>query len=273
MRNGIPDGELPPIHKITMQGSLLTWKVFGHNFKKPKSKKGRKVVGFSKASRLKLIKVLATIDWTQASPCLFVTLTYPDECQRSYAAELSKDRSWFWRQMEDYAKRQLSCIWRMEWKERQSGELKGQWMPHYHLMVFNYQWIEHEAVNEMWRNALGHAQYVRTEVKRMANPSQAGYYVCKYQAKPEDCSLVNGVHLNCLPGRQWGILRRKCLPLAEKVELSLADGEAARLARKKAAEAYKGIDLTQDQSFTLIGKRAEEIWAIFEQMALTEGDW
>lgn len=94
------------------------------------------ITKFSRSSRRRLMHILNTVK-RDILP-LFVTLTYPDEFYLHHLdGELWKRdlRRFEWRFRRKFPK---GCfIWRLEVVDRKSGEYKGEFFPHFHLLVFN----------------------------------------------------------------------------------------------------------------------------------------
>lgn len=238
---------------ITVQGQLLVWKQLNPHPHTPECKTRGQVRTFSKASRLRLLKLFATIDWTRAEPALFITLTYPDDVRITTNKELNVHRYVFIRYIEKLLGKDISVIWRIEWQDRQTGKYVGELYPHFHLMVFNVKYIHHATVNKLWRKTIGYKEYTRTETKGMKCPAQAGFYVAKYVGKETDCSLVNAAYLNTVPpGRQWGLLRPQLLPRCKEqsIRVEASHMQGIREMCEIAYPAIKGYD----GSFTLLGK-------------------
>lgn len=243
--------------EITSQGGLLKAKVVPPNpTYRPVVKRGQ-VVGFSDEARWRMIQRVATLDWTRARPALFITLTYPDWPRAKIERAVTAQRDKFFLYSERQLGKPFSALWRIEWKPRLTGMHVGEIMPHMHLMVFNVRYMPYWVVNATWKGIIGYKDYVRTETKRMVNDRQAGYYISKYCAKVEDCSLVNAAYLNNPPtGRNWGIHRRDLLPVAAKNDMVLEPGSTMEILRRIARPWFPTV-LQSDQSFTLIGKSAE----------------
>lgn len=98
---------------------------------KPPKKRGE-VTEFTAASRRRMLDFMAKIDNTLIP--LFVTLTYPDnfpayhETFKSHLDLLGQRIRRRWPE--------AFIVWKLEFKERQSGENKGKLAPHYHLFVY-----------------------------------------------------------------------------------------------------------------------------------------
>ncbi len=203
---------------ITFQGQLFTWKVGQppRHFD-PKSERGI-VSSFSRWSRMRMLKLVATIDWQKAGECRFITLTYPDECGKQTRKQLNQARAVFWRSVENLMDKHVCCLWRLEWKLRLSGVFEGEWMPHWHLIAFDMPRIDKYTVRRFWQQAIQSPILPRTKVQKMKSERQVGYYVSKYAAKTDDTVLVNGAKHNTYTGRLWGVLRKELLPQCPKQE-------------------------------------------------------
>lgn len=218
-------------------------------------------MGFSPAARLRMLKLIATIDWKKAGHCLFVTLTYPDDDIPMNNKATNSHRYLLHRWIEQHLGKDTCVLWRIEWQTRKTGKLVGCMCPHFHLVVFNVRYLPYKEINAEWARIIGARAYVRTEVKGMTNAQQTVYYVAKYCAKVEevDCSLVNAAYLNS-GGRSWGILRAGLLP-RHKLKIARHKPTNVEDALKLARELRPQI-ANHEGSFTLIGNTAVEV-AVF----------
>ncbi len=89
---------------------------------------------FSPGSRRRLMVLLNSIDRSRVAKPFFVTLTWHETWpatstgrQRQLDALLKRLERSFGR---------FATIWRVEWKQRLSGQHAGTWAPHMHLLVF-----------------------------------------------------------------------------------------------------------------------------------------
>jgi len=91
------------------------------------------VVGFSRASRKRLLEFMAKVRYD--TQLIFLTLTYPDHFPQSedaWEAHFEAFRRRFERRFP-----QWRCIWRKEMKMRKSGDFKGFFAPHWHFLVWS----------------------------------------------------------------------------------------------------------------------------------------
>ena len=138
------------------------------------------VSGFSAQSRKRMIDLLVRINFEKAG----LTLTYPDRNGPPDYKIYERDRQTFQKRM----KRKFpdcSAIWRREYESRKTGEFTGDIFPHYHYMFFGLPFFDHEELNLLWQEVIDYYQYVRTEIKGLANHRQAMFYLTKYMSKPE----------------------------------------------------------------------------------------
>jgi len=235
----LPYGPMPPLFTVTSQGRLLTVKYRGRG-KHPVKTVGSTCQGFGRASRMAQMAFLNTLDVPKCEPCLFITLTIPDEKLQDADEKLVQWRSDFWRRMEARVGK-TAAMWRIEFKPRLSGLYPGVLFPHYHFMVFNCKFICMNYVNEQWGKVIGWKQYLRTETKGMENWQQTCYYVSKYLAKVEDCvgSLVIGVNLN--KGKKWGVLRKKLVPICSRFVYSGQEAAEEKELLDYSRSCWKGV--------------------------------
>lgn len=183
------------------------------------------VTGFSSASRRRLMRVIASVE--RAERPVFVTLTYPDE----FDDNMSKWK----RDIDVLGKRLLrkvagvGFVWRIEFKERQSGKSSGRIAPHFHLLIYNASYRELRTfIPDAWYDIVGSLidDHLRagTRVEKIHSFGGIMRYVGKYITK------VDGFPGEWT-GRAWGIIGRESLPWAVRVVISLSEDEGKRLIR------------------------------------------
>lgn len=183
------------------------------------------VVGFSSASRRRLMRLIASLE-RDARP-VFVTMTYPDV----FPEGLDKWK----RDIDVFGKRlarqypQAGFLWRIEFKERQSGESRGRVAPHFHLLVYGASYRDLRGwVPGAWWAAVGsrHADHLRvgTRVEHIYSWGGIMRYVGKYIAKEDD-------YPSEWQGRAWGVIGRGNLPWAVEVVIGLTHDESTKLVR------------------------------------------
>jgi hypothetical protein len=227
------------------------------------------VDGFSAAARLRLLKRIATINWSEIPMSIFLTLTYPDECAERTYKQRGQDRFMFMRHIEKHLGRKVCGVWRVEWLPRRSGTLKGMILPHYHILLFGVSFVHYREINRWWKCVLHHDGYVRTEVKLARSPQMAGMYVAKYMSKKtERASLVNGAYLNN-PGRHYGYHRASMIPrhLEDWLD-NPTDQQVAELTRF-ANEVLPWLNKHHTGSWTLLGTYADRAREIMRKIGLT----
>jgi hypothetical protein len=166
----------------------------------------QQVTDFSKHSRKRLLRLLATIDKSASLP-LFVTLTYPAIFPT--ARESKKHLDNFLKRLAR-AYPTVSAIWRLEMQSRGA--------PHYHLLVWGVGFIPFERVARWWYDVVnsgdGKHLLAGTQVKRVRSWRGVWSYASKYMAKPLDTPEGDTWFK---PGRFWGIHNRACLPTVEPI--------------------------------------------------------
>lgn len=186
---------------------------------------GRVVAGFSRQSKNRLTRLIATTD--KAKRPVFATLTYPDE--------FSRDEGVWKRHLDSFGKRFRrlfpggSFIWRIEFKDRKSGVAAGEIAPHFHLLVWGtglYEFRQFAGV--AWGGVVqsGDERHLRagTSSERVRTWNGVMSYVSKYVAKEED-------YPPGWTGRAWGVVGRENLPLVPVVRFLLDPEHAVRMVR------------------------------------------
>lgn len=256
---------------VEIQGERLTVSTNLTEYTIPKSKKGRFVSKFSRQARLRLLKMVASMDWSSIDCGLFITLTYPPGRVAFNVDTRNKQRFLFHRYMEKHLDREIPLLWRIEWKRRKSGADAGTIVPHFHFLAPGVKWIPKELIRQWWRTIIGHEGHLSTDVQPLMNAKHQALYVSKYCAKmPDDHTLDNVPNLN-IRGRHYGFHRRSRIPMAARVTFrDISPGLVAEL-RATAASVLPSYDCRFDSGFTLLGGRAKKILDRVRQLALAEG--
>lgn len=196
----------------------------------PKNQRG-KVSTFSRRSRSRLLRKLASCDRSALSQSLLVTLTYP----RSFATGSSTYKRHFdtWSKRLERRFPGASAIWKLEFQDRGA--------PHFHLIVMGVPFMARQWLSRTWFEVVKsddpHHRVVGTQVQRVKSYRKALSYAAKYVAKlPVGESASE-------PGRFWGVIGRKNLPSAV-LEWSLEPQGYARLARFVRSLARSGTQRT-----------------------------
>lgn len=162
------------------------------------------VTGFSKASRLRMIKRLAAIKRAVLADGLWIDLTYPHVMQDGRRAR--RDLFTFLKRLKR-AFPGVSGIWKMELQER--GAI------HFHIMGWGADWIPHDWLAAAWYEICdtGNPDHLAagTSIHAVHSAKRAGVYASKYQSKE-----VEGYQ--DIEGRWWGMFGDWKQHLAEVVE-------------------------------------------------------
>lgn len=260
------------VHEITHQGKLFKWKIARPEYTKPPTKKKDAYATFSAQSRLRLLSLMATIDYEKMRPAKFITFGYPDTHLPSKKEECNRQRRDFWRHIENHLGRQVCGLWRLEWIDRKSGEWKGCYCPHFHLMVFDCEGLEKKNVWDFWGRAVGNPPYVEVDCQDMTNEKQCGLYVGKYCAK--SASLLDNV-LNLskwFPGRCWGKHRIERIKRHPKSVYRLCTSDFLDGLWEYGTETLQKKNVYENESFTLLGEKAVEMHEILREF-MVDPDW
>lgn len=159
------------------------------------------ISAFSRASRKRLLEKMARSRNMDSG--YFGTFTYPGDFtyeSKDVKSHLSTFRKRIFRLLP-----QARIIWRMEILPRQTGDSAGEFVPHFHLLIFGIPyghevWLESK-LSEWWDEIANHndadVPFLRSEVKQIRSRKMAVYYASKYAAKVSDWSDSEF-------GRHWG---------------------------------------------------------------------
>ena len=203
-----------------------------------------KIKGMSAGSRARLMgKILAWHD----VPNVMLTLTYPDEPANDPKRDLKNFKM---RLARNYPA--VTGVWRMEIVPRKSGQLRGVFMPHFHLILHVPDGVDYERfkrdASEMWtsvcrkdfwtpRNAELHKRR-GTDCQRIRSAQGALSYASKYIAKEDKAESIEA-------GRSWGLIGKPNMTRIAVIEIPrLWRDELAHkvcLAIRRRAPKSKGI--------------------------------
>lgn len=205
----------------------------GVKMPRPPQSDKRTIGPWSGQSRMRMLKLLNQIDYPRLGRSVFLTLTYPDSCLvKEYAARTAQ-RTNFLRYVETSIGKNASCIWRIEWEERQSGHYTGRLAPHYHMMMLNVKWLGKEKVREWWRRTIKAPDGpLITDVRRIYNEDGVARYLSKYIAKYVALDLCTYLRSPFEFGQHWGCTRKHLIPMCRtRVDRILTEQEIKRFKR------------------------------------------
>ena len=219
--------------------------------KKREAKRGE-ITAFSKHSRRRVLRLVATLKRTEVS--MFVTMTYPDEFERDPKAVKSHLDNFFKRLLRKCP--DAIVIWRMEPKRRKSGNNIGEIAPHFHLLIWN---VDYKTLREWiplnWFQVVGSGDEKHldagTSVERVRSSKGVMYYTAKYICKSDNYIMPGW-------GRYWGVVNRDMLKTIQgkRVVIELDDVSAKtilRYARRRGSEVY-------DHKGQFVGRRKVPQW-------------
>jgi len=216
----------------------------------------RAIGAWSIQSRMRMLRFVNSIDYSRLGPSLFVTLTYPDHIRRNEYPQRTQDRNVFLRYVETYLGRHVSCLWRIEWEERQSGAYTGKLAPHLHLMLFNVNFLSWQRVRMWWRKSIGAGPGpLVTETKRIYNEDGACRYLSKYVSKYRSLDILTYLNSGIQFGRHWGCTRVELVPICPpRVQRELL-GEDVERVFAYGQHRYGWRHRVESHGFTLFGKK------------------
>jgi len=257
--------------RVEITGDLVEFKTSLIDYKPPRSKKGRRISTFSRASRLRMLKRISTINWRGIKQGLFITVTYPDECLPRTKDERSRDRYLFFRHIENYLGKNTGAIWRVEWKVRKSGKRKDSVQPHMHAILFGASFVPHQKIREFWRSTIGVTGPLATDVAPLTDKRMHAVYVAKYAAKmPELPSLDYALNFN-IDGQHWGTHRRDCVPVQPTETFHDLGRDARESLQALAARTLTDYRPEEDAGFSLLGVLGEKLKNAVRQICLDNG--
>jgi len=231
------------------------------------------IKGFTRGARLRMLRMIASINWGNVRNGVFITLTYPDECAVRTLRERTTDKYLFLRYMEKHLGKKIGVIWRLEWEVRKSGARKGQLIAHWHLIVFGVRYVAKEIVKSFWQCVLRVDGPVVAWIDGIKSGKKLAKYVGKYCSKlPEASVLDDTTYLNTL-GRHWGVNRRDLVPWFPRFLIPFLTEQDVNLAENLACMTFKYFCRGTQQGFQIFGTNALKVGEIlFERMIDTEND-
>lgn len=255
---------------LEIQGKRVSLKQTLSDYRVIPQKPGRRIREFSRAARLRQLRFVAGIDWHRVPHGIFITLTYPDECVPKDYNQSNRHRYLFHRYMENYLHKQISLLWRIEWKPRLSGSRIGSHEPHIHLIVFGVRFIPHQEIRRWWKTIVHANGPIATDVTSLDDEGMHGIYVSKYTAKmPESSSLDNHANLN-INGRHYGYLRRQGIPQHERVRFINLSLDSLSQVRQLVQSLRPAYDTRFDAGVTLLGPLALRFREEVARLAIDE---
>lgn len=228
---------------------------------------------FTNQARRRMMRFVAQIDWGKVDRGMMVTLTYPDEVAHNDKEKRNKERYLFLRYLENYLQSNVCGLWRVEWKPRQSGERKGELLPHIHIVIIGVKFIPYELFRVWWKACIKCTDVPMVNVTQFKKAKKAALYVSKYVAKGIDpaVNLDKVTYLNS--GRHWGYVRKAGIPQCKVLNFPLLDAKVIHWVRVIAGTRLKYLDLEYFETFSLFGEVTVRIAEVVEGQHLTGEVW
>lgn len=195
-------------------------------------------VGFGKRPRRRMMQALAKIRNVVGGH--FLTLTFPDAVWLQFSADDQGGMAHYAKEKLHALEKRLTArfpavggIWRMEFKDRKSGDLLGCVVPHFHILAFGIENC-HLALLQAWLSDVwfdvvgsGDEKHLKagTNCRELSSRRHAAAYVSKYVGKEEQDDYA--------AGRRWGTFGLLDQSGSLTVDLSIEQWVAfKRLARR-----------------------------------------
>lgn len=234
-------------------------------------KKRGRCKGFTRASRLRMLKMVSKVDWAGITRGLFITLTYPDEVSECHHQARQLQRYKVLRSLENYCGNQFGALWRIEWKKRQSGVNRGKFYPHFHLIVPGVKFIPHEVVRAAWRSALGVTGPLATDVRKLSDKSMHQVYIAKYAAKMPDPSSLDYLTYPNIDGRHWGVHRPELIPRHKTIVYDGLSEQCVNALKDMARGEFKWYGEYAELGFCMFGKLGASMVRAVSELCLDYG--
>lgn len=250
-----------------IQGGVMKVKVNGYANNPTGHGSRTEIKGFTKKSRLRLIELLARMDYEEGSELpKFMTLTtltlYHPRTMKKFLKEFLRRMRRAWPT--------AAAVWRMDFQKR--GAV------HFHFIWLGLPYLPIEDLRSIWASIVDEERpqvdigVIRTKRGVMF---YASAYVAKVNNHAPDLTLFNYVPYwntddgkdDGFVGRFWGVHNKVNLPLAELNKGSESYGAWLKYLKRLAAQKYEGIDSDEIGGFTLFIDDAAE-WVETVQMLI-----
>lgn len=228
--------------------------------------------GFTRASRLRMLKMVSKIDWKNITRGLFITLTLPDACWPMDSSRRTQARHVFLRDLERRLGKPCGALWRIEWQKRQSGVNRGKFLPHFHLIIPGVQFVPWQFINDRWKAALGHRGIVVTDVRRLSDKSMHQVYIAKYAAKLPSLSSLDYLSYLNIDGRHWGVHRPSLIPKHKTVVYDGLSDERVEALKSLAREKFSWYGEYAELGFSMFGKLGAKMVEAVRQLCVDNLD-
>ncbi len=238
--------------EIVAQGRLLKVKAVGMDWDVPRGRKRGDVTVFSQQSRLRLLRLLASVSPPAVDGfrhrCSFLTLT-----SRSFfhPRQFKTHLQTLFKRIGRKAPR-VSIIWRLEYQKRGA--------PHVHCIVYNAPFIDKFWIQDAWGEIIGQDRPF-TRIESIRSYKHLMSYASKYAAKVDASGfnyvayLTDGVGIaeygEITPGRVWGVYNRICLPFGEEETVRIPLDGAWWMLRRYCCKFYEWIWEEGEGGFTV----------------------
>lgn len=156
-----------------------------------------KITEFSASSRRNFQDKLLSISPDDLAGGKFLTVTYHDEWPSPDRAK--NDVRALFKRIERYVEKRNkkeaaagrpalyapALVWRLEPKDRKSGDRKGEVAPHFHLILLGCPYIPKDTLLNWWREIVSDQSITQLDVQRMDTHRKLMNYISKYVRKDQ----------------------------------------------------------------------------------------
>jgi len=259
-----PDRTIPI---AVLQGELIEITYLPRNREYRRPGRRKPIAEFTPAARLRMLRMIAAVDWEQVKQAVFITLTYPDAYIERSMETRTRDKYLFFRHMENYLGKKVGAVWRLEWETRKSGAKIGTNACHVHAIVFGVRFIEKDIVRSWWRSVLSAEGPLMTWIDQVKGGRKVARYVAKYCGKRADVSVLDHASYLNRVGRHWGVRRKHLVPFCQRWVIPFLTPQDIQLAENFGCSVFRYFTREAGQGFSLLGKPAAKLGAeLLERM-------
>jgi len=244
----VPRYEVTPLSTVH-KSRICEWSEGAGLFKLSTGEKGQAIEGvkrgvckgFSRASRLRLIRTLARVRRDADMP-LFVTLTFPENYP---TVEKSKELLKYFRERLKYNFPSIGYVWKLEPQKRGA--------PHFHCLMWGISFEDaasyipnawHELAGQGDKNHLlfhlGLLHHSQPCVQQIRSYAGIMFYASKYLGK-----VVEGLEGWEKVGRYWAVVNKNNIPFGEDMIMYIEEDDFKTF--RKYQQKYSGLRFRSGQ--------------------------
>jgi len=215
-------------------------------------------------------------------PDLFVTMTYSDDVAQDWFLKVREHMELFRKHLE-YNYPGIRAVWRLELVTRKSGAFYGQFIPHWHMLV----WLQPDTPKETKDNILAGSGFLWRQAWHRITHSSDAAHLAKFGVQVTECKSRKHAYSYCSKylaktefetmeaGRRWGrigtfdtepelsteITARQYVHLKRLLNAYLKAEALKRFEHQKIIIPFAPLPLSHYQQF----------WRYFKRMTINKG--